>query len=144
MIYCCGSGSTLFPTNPNLSSGLSASRRDSLDAERKEGVTVVPWAAAYPFPGDLRAKFAWKEASRLSRGELIDNTAVTCSRFDRCQPSHRNPQNPHYRSRSTAGDGAGDSGWIPTSECDVPEVRNSLLLRQPYLDRDCYPGAKSW
>lgn len=38
---------------------------------------------AYPFPGDLRAKFAWKEANRLSRGELIDNTAVTCSSLDR-------------------------------------------------------------
>lgn len=38
---------------------------------------------AYPFPGDLRAKFAWKEANRLSREELIDNTAVTCSSLDR-------------------------------------------------------------
>jgi len=41
--------------------------------EREKG------GGAYPFPGDLRAKFAWKEANRLSRGELIDNTAVTCS-----------------------------------------------------------------
>lgn len=43
----------------------------------------IPGGGAYPFPGDLRAKFAWKEANRLSRGELIDNTAVTCSSLDR-------------------------------------------------------------
>lgn len=43
----------------------------------------IPGGGAYPFPGDLRAKFAWKEANRLSRGELIDNTAVTCSNLDR-------------------------------------------------------------
>ena len=104
---------------------------------------------AYPFPGDLRAKFAWKEANRLSRGELIDNTAVTCSSLDRrpaalpsfpplpplsllpasTPPCPLTPRNSLYLSRSARNTAQYDP-TIPdlprTSRYDVPDVRNSF------------------
>lgn len=107
---------------------------------------------AYPFPGDLRAKFAWKEANRLSRGELIDNTAVTCSSLDRrpaalplfllslslslpvshppsTPPCPLTPRNSLYLSRSARNTAQFDP-TIPdlprTSRYDVPDVRNSF------------------
>lgn len=66
----------------------STAFKKSRSGNRRSGVRARVYRArsmcgAYPFPGDLRAKFAWKEANRLSRGELIDNTAVTCSSLDR-------------------------------------------------------------
>lgn len=95
---------------------------------------------AYPFPGDLRAKFTWEEANRLSHGELIDNTVVTCSRFDWCHPLSLTPRI-HFIGLDQLTAARFKPRILPRIEHPSASYWKCVTLssqQKPYLGIDCY------